>query len=431
MRTRRGRRGGSVGLALAGGGPVGAVYEIGALRALDEAVDGLDLNDLQVYVGVSAGSLVASFLANGMSTAYLVRILAEHEPADPLLPAVFFTPAYREFVQRGIRLPAIVTDAVLTFLQHPNVFRSASRLSRAIPSAIFDNRPLRRALEEAFSRSGRSNDFRELGRRLVVVATDLAAGTPIRFGDGDLDGVPISQAVQASCALPGLYPPVSINGRCCVDGVLLKTVHASVAFEHGAQLVVCVNPIVPVDTSAGVAAGELPRGVLVQGGLPTLMSQTFRTMIHSRLTAGFATYPERYPDSQFVLLEPPRDEYDMFFSNVFSLSSRRKVCDLAYHITRRDLLRRFDQLAPIFATAGLRLRRDVLADEGRDVWEGVGVPRPSGLRHTGEKVTSRLHHALDRLEAATHRRPSPRRRVRFTTDFPVRGPDARAEDGRG
>ncbi|HSL82695.1 MAG TPA: patatin-like phospholipase family protein, partial [Thermoanaerobaculia bacterium] len=53
-----GRSGGSprIGLALAGGGPEGAVYEIGALRALDEALEGLDLNRLDVYVGVSAGS---------------------------------------------------------------------------------------------------------------------------------------------------------------------------------------------------------------------------------------------------------------------------------------------------------------------------------------------------------------------------------------
>ena len=54
-----------VGLALAGGGPMGAMYELGALRALEEAIDGLRLNDAWSYVGVSAGSFVASCLANG------------------------------------------------------------------------------------------------------------------------------------------------------------------------------------------------------------------------------------------------------------------------------------------------------------------------------------------------------------------------------
>jgi predicted acylesterase/phospholipase RssA len=53
-----------IGLALAGGGPGGAVYEIGALRALEEALDGFDLNRLDVYVGVSAGAFVEACLVN-------------------------------------------------------------------------------------------------------------------------------------------------------------------------------------------------------------------------------------------------------------------------------------------------------------------------------------------------------------------------------
>ena len=53
-----------IGLALGGGGPLGGIYEIGALRALDEALDGLDFNNLDVYVGVNAGSFVAANLAN-------------------------------------------------------------------------------------------------------------------------------------------------------------------------------------------------------------------------------------------------------------------------------------------------------------------------------------------------------------------------------
>ena len=51
-------------LALAGGGPLGAVYEIGVLMALSEALDGFDFNELDAYVGVSAGSFIAAGLAN-------------------------------------------------------------------------------------------------------------------------------------------------------------------------------------------------------------------------------------------------------------------------------------------------------------------------------------------------------------------------------
>ena len=56
-----------IGLALAGGGPLGAIFEIGALCALEEAVRELDLNALDGYVGVSAGGVVAAALANGMT----------------------------------------------------------------------------------------------------------------------------------------------------------------------------------------------------------------------------------------------------------------------------------------------------------------------------------------------------------------------------
>ena len=94
-----------------------------------------------------------------------------------------------------------------------------------------------------------------------------------------------SLAVVANCALPGLYPPVLIDGRHYVDGVLLKTVHASVALEAGAKLVLCVNPIVPVDTCEPTT-NRRRSSRLTDFGLPTVLSQTFRTLIHSRMTVG-------------------------------------------------------------------------------------------------------------------------------------------------
>ena len=119
---------------------------------------------------------------------------------------------------------------------------------------------------------GRTDDFRQLGKRLVVVATDLDSGQAARFGEPGLDHVPISLAVQASGALPGLYSPVEIEGRHYVDGVLLKTLHASVALEAGAELLICVNPIVPVDTVRAVEAGpdaqrQAPRPRAADGAL--------------------------------------------------------------------------------------------------------------------------------------------------------------------
>lgn len=393
-----------VGLALAGGGPEGAIYEIGVLRALDEACEGVDLNQLPVYVGVSAGAFIASNLANGITTAQNVRAIVKHEPGEhPFVPQTFFMPAIGEWLRRTLMTPALLMEAMWEYVRRPHdltLLESLLRLSRALPVGLFDNEPIRRYLQTIYTLPGRSDDFRTLRSRLFVVATELDSGRAVRFGDVGYDHVPISTAVQASSALPGLYPPVEIEGRHYVDGVLLKTLHASVALEAGAQLVLCVNPIVPVDTLRADEAGSVPR-TLTEFGLPTVLSQTFRTLIHSRLTVGMAAYGPRYPGQDTIVFEPQPDDYRMFFTNIFSFSSRKELCEYAYRATRRDLLRRYDEIAPVLRRHGIRLRRDVLVDPTRDLWGGVGL---KGGEHRDRvagdlSVEATLDRALDSLNA--------------------------------
>lgn len=384
-----------IGLALAGGGPGGAVYEIGALRALEEALEGVDFNELEIYVGVSAGAFLAASLANGITPTQLARAIVKPDPSEhPFTAAVLFTPAYREWAKRGLMLPRLFADAVWRFTTRPgdqSLLESLTRLVDALPVGVFDNEPIRRFLAKMFAIKGRTDDFRRLKHKLIVVATDVGAGHSIRFGERGQDHVPISRAVQASTALPGLYPPVAIDGRFCADGVLRRTLHASVALEHGVRLLFCVNPIVPADIEAGVRSGALPRGVLLKRGLPAVMSQTFRTLIQSRLEVGMAAYKTRFPAADVLLFQPQPTEYGMFFRNMFSFSSRRAVAELAYQATRRDLLERRKQLKPLLARHGVRLREDVLRDETRDLWSGVGLP----ARAT--KVTRGLRRTLNRL----------------------------------
>jgi hypothetical protein len=190
---------------------------------------------------------------------------------------------------------------------------------------------------------------------------------------------------------------VLVGDRHYVDGVLLKTMHASVALEAGASLVICVNPIVPVDTPRAEERG-MPVHNLTDFGLPTVLSQTFRTLIHSRMSVGLKTYAPRFPDQDLVLFEPQPDDYRMFFTNIFSFSSRKELCEYAYRATRRDLVRRYDELAPLFARHGLRLRRDVLTDPTRDVWAGVGLR--GGDRRDTVAGTLPVAVALDRALSA-------------------------------
>ncbi|MEP7011428.1 MAG: patatin-like phospholipase family protein [Acidobacteriota bacterium] len=401
-RTAGKTHGGKIGLALAGGLMEGAIYEIGALRALDEVLDGFDFNAAHIYVGVSAGAFLAACLANNLTTAQMCRAIVSTEPGEhPFVAETFLTPAFSRVAGTATALPRLLFEAIQDYVARPaekSFLGSLTRLSRSLPIGLFDNEPIVRYLERVWSIKGRTDDFRKLGKHLVVVATDLDSGQAVRFGEPGFDHIPISKAVQASSALPGIYPPVDIEGRHYVDGILIKTLHASVALEAGADLVLCINPIVPVDLARARGAGYEGNGNLRSMGLPTVLSQTFRTLIHSRLEIGMAAYKTKFKDADVVLFEPDRNDHRMFFTNILGFSERRRVADHAYRSTRRDLLRRAPELGPQLAKHGITLRTDLLEDLDRDLWESVG---PSGGRHARKESTSdvadRLDSALDRL----------------------------------
>lgn len=412
--SQRQASGPRIGLAIAGGGPVGLVYEIGALRALDEALEGVDFSHLDVYVGVSAGAVMAALLANRLTTGQVCHTFISNESEEhPLDPRIFLMPAFGEYWRRLASVPQLLWEAFWRYLQNPldsSVLQSLTRLGRALPTGFFDNEPIHEYLAHMWSAPGRTNDFRQLANRLYVVAVDLDTGESVNFGAPGHDHVPISRAVQASSALPGLYPPVEIDGRFYVDGALRKTMHASVALREGLDLLLCLNPLVPFDARLASQAGRPTQvGRLVEGGLPTVLSQTFRALIHSRLQVGMRKYDSEFEHTDVVLFEPNRDDAKMFFTNVFSFSGRDWVCEHAYQTTRRDLLARRAELEPILARHGIRMRLDVLEDPDRRYYTGLrnqrGLIAPAKYRG---QLARDLHSALDQLQeivAAPPERP--------------------------
>ncbi|NIP80100.1 MAG: patatin, partial [Gemmatimonadetes bacterium] len=315
-----GSRPAGIGLACAGGVVEGAFYEIGVLCALDDCIEGLDLNALDVYVGVSAGSILTACLANGIPPSAIARALLSGE-ADPesLTPEQVFVPAFGAWARRASRAPVTALRAVARHLANPrdlSLFGALLELATALPAGLFDNRPLERHLARIFELEGRTNDFRELDAVLRVVAVELDSAELVAFGEPATAHVPISRAVQASTALPMLYCPVEIDGRHYIDGVARRTLNASQALSAGVDLLLCVNPIVPIDLRVVGDGG--PHASLVHSGLPGVLSQTFRTMIHSRRVAGFKTYEYAFPDADVVLIEPSMGDHSMFFTNIFS-----------------------------------------------------------------------------------------------------------------
>ncbi len=399
--TRKQRK---IGVALAGGGPLGGVYEIGALIALNEALDGMDFQHVDVHVGVSAGAMISALLANGIAPEDMARVFIKPRPGDITFSPVLFTqPNYREYLRRMASVPGLLMSCAARYLRNPlkhGLLESFSGLTRAIPTAVFDNTPIERFLAGLFSNRGFSNDFRRLAKELYIVAVDLDTGESVRFGGEGAAHVPISRAVQASTALPGLYPPVKIEGRDFVDGGLKRTLHASVALDAGCDLLFCINPIVPYDADLAPADEQKRHHKLVEGGLPVVLSQTFRAMIHSRMKVGMAKYDSLYPDAKLVLFEPDRHDSRMFFTNVFSYSDRENVCQHAYRTTRRDLRDRREELEPVLATHGITLRPNILDNLDRHFSQAL--TDTEGLQSVGvymNRTTNRLNDALNGLNA--------------------------------
>lgn len=392
-----------IGVALAGGGPLGAIYELGALCALDEAIDGLDLADCHAYVGVSAGGFIAAALANGMSPREQCASFIENEGAahDIFEPSLMLRPAWGEFARRFASLPRVAARAMwVGLLQRRSLSVTLEQLGHALPTGVFSNTGVEDQLRRQFAQPGRSNDFRQLRRKLVLVATDLDSGESAPFGLPGWDTVPISRAVQASSALPGLFPPVRIGSRFYVDGALKKTLHASVLLDEGLDLLICLNPLVPFDAAHAprhrvLSSGEpsIPR--LVDGGLPVVLSQTFRTLIHSRLELGMKGYERSHPDTDILLFEPDHRDPQMFLANTFGYSQRRRLAEHAYRQTREQLRAQRPQLAARLARHGLALNDAVLDDHHRTLLRRrTPQPLPSAL------AVKKLEQVLDDLEVA-------------------------------
>lgn len=168
--------------------------------------------------------------------------------------------------------------------------------------------------------------------------------------------MPISQAVEASAALPGLYPPARIDGRDYVDGAMKKTLRASVALKAGAKLLICINPLVPYDAELAARAGAKPVHLAARG-LVTVLSQTFRALIHSRMRVGMERYAREFPDADVVLFEPAQDDVVIFFANMSSYADRRRLAEHAYRHTLAELRRRAGELEPVDRAARRRARR--------------------------------------------------------------------------
>lgn len=382
-------------LVLAGGGVAGAAYEIGALCAIDQLLDQQSVNEFDSYVGTSAGALIGACLANNISPRTLLSVLDSAVLGiNQLEPEHLFSLNMPAVIARIRHLPSSLSAIANSLLagELPSLLDIAEHIAPSLPSGLYDSSSLEHYLRAALEQPGRTNRFADLSHELAIVATDLDTGDRAVFGHPPLDDVPISQAVCASAAIPLFYRPVRVGDRDYIDGGIRGTVSLDVAIEGGAELIVCINPMVPYDNSH-----HQPGHAISDEGVPQIGLQVFRTFIHAGLHYHIKQIRRRHPGVDIILIEPTRDDHVMFRDSTMRYHTRTAIARHAFETVARHLQQYFDHYQNLLGRRGItisdvRLTRDLrdLEEVGDDaeairsimIGDGALSRTPAGLSHT-------------------------------------------------
>jgi NTE family protein len=221
-------------LVLGGGGIAGIAWETGMLQGIadESATVARALLDSDVLVGTSAGSAVAAQIASGPSLGELFtrQILETSNEIDP-----------------GVGVEAVI-DLFLAAMSQPDstISQQRQRIGKVALTTETVSEPVRR-----YVIAQRLPSHGWPGRVLRITAIDIATGELVVFEQDS--GVDLVDAVAASCAVPGAWPPVTIGERRYMDGGIGSTINLDVADDCEEAVV-----LVPAGVSAPSPFGPGP-----------------------------------------------------------------------------------------------------------------------------------------------------------------------------
>jgi NTE family protein len=246
-----------IALVLGGGGMKGFAH-IGVMMALDER--GIVPT---LYAGTSIGALIAAARVAGIPTAEMAR------RAESLKRRDLFRLNHFGMLMERMRSPSI-------YLEEP---------LRALTASVVP-----------------TGTFSDLGTPLLVNTVDLDRGTPVIWGTPGLQDVSVQDAVYASCALPGYFPPGRVGGRLCVDGGVIDNLPVGIA-SLSADLVIAVD----------VGSSDLsPLADATALGFANIYMRAATTMMHA-----LQQYPlTHWKGPPMVLIRPRCTEEWLSFRNI-------------------------------------------------------------------------------------------------------------------
>jgi len=381
----------------------------GGLKALSDYLVGSTINDFDIFVGISSGSILAAPLAGGISPESMLKSLdgtsrhfsqltAWHcyrpnvseivlKPVKFFLGAAMWLPGgIVRLAQRHGEWKRGILGSIWQFVLEPSrqsydemmgplldVLSEGDlpSLVAMLPSGLFDNSPIEAYIRENIERNRLTNDFDEIekytGKRLYISAVRLDNARRVVFGPGEEVELTISEAIQASTALPGFYKPARIRGVDYVDGGVQETANIDTAVDKGAKLIVCYNPFRPYDPEQfveGMSRRRKSGRRLATDGIATVLNQILRAFFHARLAVALKRFRD---DPQFegdiILIEPRAGDEAFFSLNPLLLRNRIAAAKLGFESVHKSIGEHFDEIAAIMAAYGIRMNRSGVEEE--------------------------------------------------------------------
>ncbi|MDQ3223993.1 MAG: patatin-like phospholipase family protein [Gemmatimonadota bacterium] len=296
-------------LVLSGGGLKGLAH-IGVLRALDER--GLMPS---LVVGSSIGSLIGAAWAAGANT--------------------------RQMAARALKV------------RRRDVFQVAGTdvaFRRLLAPALYRREPL----ETLISSLVGNITFRDLSRRLLVNTADLHSGMQVMWGLPGLSDARVADAVAASCALPGVFPPKVIGGRAYVDGAVVENLPVRLAASLGEGPILAIN----------LAATSVLRRADETEGFAATYSRGLEIVMQTQIEGQLRDWK----GPPLVLVQPRVDHISMF-----AFDKTEELMEEGYRATARVLDDLGDRLDAVSGGMHPTRRLRVLVDEERCVGCGACV----------------------------------------------------------
>jgi predicted acylesterase/phospholipase RssA len=350
-------------LVLGGGGITGGMYELGALSALDDfIVSGGRSGEFDLYVGISAGSIPAAFLANGITVSEMCSaVLGKGDQGLLLRREDIYELSLGKLLRslgRCLRNLGPVARHLKASGQPATFLNFLAVLQQFLPAGFFSNANLERYVARTLSGDGRSNDFRAVSKPLAIVATEVDTGERWVFGEGGRKDIPVSKAIQASTAIPVFFEPVLIEERYFVDGAAERVGHLDLPAAAGADLIVMINPIVPIWNDRSVVCIPTLDGQcrsLTERGVTAIAEQTFRINSRVKLELGTLLFRAEHPGTDLLVIEPSPAESSLFLYGSMNFAERVHSLNYGYNSSVHYFVENYDMLRDTFARHGMEV----------------------------------------------------------------------------